>query len=392
MVADDQKARQDVIGAFVLIAATIAALIFANSGLAGTYKGLLNAEIGAELGGVDLSDTVKNWVKNLLMAVFFLSIGLEIKAEFAEGALSDRKRAILPFAGALGGMAVPAGIYLWLAGADAALARGWAIPSATDIAFAVGVLALLGSRIPPALKAFILAVAVIDDLGAILVIAVFYTAKIDVGVLGYAAGVIGAMLVMNVIGVSRIWPYMLAGVVLWLCILKSGVNPTLAGVITALFVPMRNRDGTLHPLHDLVGRLRFSVVFVIMPVFAFANAGVPLGGVGLADVAHPVTAGIVLGLLVGKPVGITLAVFLAVQSGLARLPDGSGWLQVLGVAFVAGIGFTMSLFIGALAFGDGDLMDKVRLGVLLGSLLAAAVGTLIVILSAHRVASGGGGG
>lgn len=386
MTTDNETARQDVIGACVLIAATIAALIFANSGLAPFYKTLLNAPISVEIGGYGLADTAKNWVKNLLMAVFFLFVGLEIKAEFAEGALSDRKRAILPFAGALGGMAVPAGIYLWLAGGDAAFTNGWAIPSATDIAFAIGVLALLGRRVPPALRAFILAVAVIDDLGAILVIAVFYTAQIDMTALGLAAVVMAGMAMLNLAGVVRIWPYVLAGMVLWLCILQSGVNPTLAGVITAMFVPLRNTAGTVHPLHALTGALRGSVVFVIMPIFAFANAGVPLGGLGLADVAHPVTAGIALGLLLGKPLGITLAVYVTVRSGLARLPDGADWVQVAGVGFVAGIGFTMSLFIGALAFGEGDLMNMVRLGVLLGSLLAATTGVVILLLAARRVA------
>jgi Na+:H+ antiporter, NhaA family len=386
LTTEHKTAGQDVIGAFVLIAATIAALIFANTGLAPLYKTLLNAPISVEIGGYGLADTAKSWVKNLLMAVFFLFVGLEIKAEFAEGALSDRKRAILPFAGALGGMVVPAGIYLWFAGQDATFANGWAIPSATDIAFAIGVLALLGPRIPPALRAFILAVAVIDDLGAILVIAVFYTAQIDTQALMLAAIVVGGMLALNLAGVVRLWPYLLAGVALWLCILQSGVNPTLAGVITAMFVPMRNTAGSVHPLHALTDNLRFSVAFIIMPLFAFANAGVPLGGLGLADVAHPVTAGITLGLLVGKPLGITLAVFMTVRAGLARLPQGADWLQMAGVGFVAGIGFTMSLFIGALAFGEGDLMNMVRLGVLLGSLLAATTGVVILMLAARRVA------
>jgi Na+:H+ antiporter, NhaA family len=386
LTTEHKTAGQDVIGAFVLIAATIAALIFANTGLAPLYKTLLNAPISVEIGGYGLADTAKSWVKNLLMAVFFLFVGLEIKAEFAEGALSDRKRAILPFAGALGGMVAPAGIYLWFAGQDATFANGWAIPSATDIAFAIGVLALLGPRIPPALRAFILAVAVIDDLGAILVIAVFYTAQIDTQALMLAAIAVGGMLALNLAGVVRLWPYLLAGVALWLCILQSGVNPTLAGVITAMFVPMRNTAGSVHPLHALTDNLRFSVAFIIIPLFAFANAGVPLGGLGLADVAHPVTAGITLGLLVGKPLGITLAVFMTVRAGLARLPQGADWLQMAGVGFVAGIGFTMSLFIGALAFGEGDLMNMVRLGVLLGSLLAATTGVVILMLAARRVA------
>ena len=374
----------EVVGAFVLMAATVAALMFANTGLAGVYKALLNTPISLDVGSFQLADSLKNWVKNLLMAIFFLFVGLEIKAEFAEGALSDRKRAILPFAGAIGGMAAPAAIFLVLAGSNPAYVNGWAIPSATDIAFAVGVVALLGSRVPPALKAFLLAVAVIDDLGAILIIAVFYTAEISMGALGLAALAIAVLGLLNLRGVTRILPYMLVGVALWLFVLKSGVNPTLAGVITALFVPMRNADNSVHPLHDLVGKLKFSVVFLIMPIFAFANAGVPLTGLGLGDMLHPVTSGIALGLLIGKPIGITLLVYFAVRSGLARLPDKSSWLQVVGVAFIAGIGFTMSLFIGVLAFGDGDLMNKVRLGVLLGSTLAALGGVAVLVAAARK--------
>jgi NhaA family Na+:H+ antiporter len=274
-------------------------------------------------------------------------------------------------------------VFLLMAGSNPAYVNGWAIPSATDIAFAVGVVALLGSRVPPALKAFLLAVAVIDDLGAIMIIAVFYTAEINFGALGLAALAMGALLILNLRGVVRLLPYMLAGVALWLFILKSGVNPTLAGVITALFVPMRNGADTVHPLHDLVAKLKFSVAFLIMPIFAFANAGVPLTGLGLNDITHPVTSGIALGLAVGKPVGITLLVYLAVRSGLASLPLQSTWTQILGVACVAGIGFTMSLFIGVLAFGDGDLMNQVRLGVLLGSTVAALCGIALLSMAAR---------
>jgi NhaA family Na+:H+ antiporter len=384
VAASPQQSNQEVIGSFVLLAATIAALIFANTGLAGAYKAMLATPISLNVGDFALADSLKNWVKNLLMAVFFLFVGLEIKAEFAEGALSDRRRALLPFAGALGGMLAPAAIFLAIAGGTPAYVNGWAIPSATDIAFAVGVVALLGSRVPTALKAFLLAVAVIDDLGAIVIIAVFYTAEISFGPLVLAGLAILALAALNLMHVGRLMPYMLLGVALWLFILQSGVNPTLAGVITALFVPMRSADGAREVLHDLVHALKFSVVFAIMPIFAFANAGVPLTGLGLGDLAHPVTSGIALGLVLGKPIGITLFVFIAVRSGLARLPEGASWLQVVGVALIAGIGFTMSLFIGVLAFGDGELMNKVRLGVLLGSTAAAIAGAAVLILAARR--------
>jgi NhaA family Na+:H+ antiporter len=384
VAASKPAANQEVIASFVLLAATIAALVFANTGLAGIYKAMLETPISLNVGAFELADSAKNWVKNLLMAIFFLFVGLEIKAEFAEGALSDRKRALLPFAGAVGGMLFPALIFLGIAGSNPAYVDGWAIPSATDIAFAVGVVALLGSRVSPALKAFLLAVAVIDDLGAIIIIAIFYTAEISMGALGLSALAIAALLALNLMGVMRILPYMLVGVALWLFVLKSGVNPTLAGVITALFVPMRSLDDTVHPLHDLVGKLKFGVIFLIMPVFAFANAGVPLGGLGLDAFLHPVTAGIALGLLIGKPIGITLFVVLAVKSGLARLPDGANSTQVVGVGFIAGIGFTMSLFIGALAYGDGALMNNVRLGVLTGSLFAALCGVAVLIAAHSR--------
>ena len=384
MAEPASKANTDVIASFVLLAATVAALIFANTGLADFYKAMLNTPISLNVGDFVLADSAKNWVKNLLMAIFFLLVGLEIKAEFTEGALSDRQRAILPFAGAVGGMAAPAAIFLLLAGSNPAYVNGWAIPSATDIAFAIGVVALLGPRVPLALKAFLLAVAVIDDLGAILIIAVFYTASLNLAALAFAGLATAALFALNRAGVVRIAPYMLVGVALWLFIQQSGVNPTLAGVITALFVPMRNAADTVHPLHDLADKLKPGVVFLIMPIFAFANAGVPLSGLGLQNLAHPVTAGIALGLILGKPIGITALVWAAVRSGAARLPEGASWLQIVGVSCIAGIGFTMSLFIGALAYGDGPLMDQVRLGVLAGSTAAALMGVALLVLAAGK--------
>lgn len=379
--------NQDIIASLVLVAATIAALIVANSAMADAYKSVLAMEVGTNIGPFDLSDSVKNWIKTLLMAVFFLFVGLEIKAEFMEGALSDRRRAMLPFLAAAGGMAVPAIIFLLVVAGTDGLARGWAIPSATDIAFAVGVIGLLGSRVPPALKAFLLAVAVIDDLGAILIIAFFYTDTLHLWAVGLAALSIAAMAVLNWRGYDRFGAYLVLGALLWLFILQSGVNATLAGVITALFIPLKNEAGAKSPLHGLFGILKTPVLFLIMPVFAFANAGVSLKGLGLEDLALPLTAGIALGLAVGKPIGITLFVWVAVKVGLAQLPAGSSWLQVVGVGFIAGIGFTMSLFIGALAFGDGALMDQVRLGVLSGSLVATILGAAILVVAARETAA-----
>ncbi len=359
-----------------LLAATILALIVANSPLAGIYKGALAASVGFDLGPFDLSNSVKDWIKNALMAVFFVFVGLEIKAEFMEGALADRRRAILPFAGAIGGMAAPAAIYLLITAGSPGLDRGWAIPSATDIAFAVGVVGLLGKAVSAPLRAFLLAVAVIDDLGAILVIALFYTGALQGwALLGMALSVL-LLGLLNRKGEARLAPYLIIGAVLWLFTLQSGINATLSGVITAFFIPLKAGGGS--PLHKLAHALQTPVNFAIMPIFAFANAGVPLMGLGLADLTEPLTLGIAAGLVIGKPVGITLAVLLVVLPGIAKLPQGAHYGQILGIAFLAGIGFTMSLFIGALAFADEALMNQVRLGVLAGSFVATLLGVAIL--------------
>lgn len=377
----------DIAASAALFLAAVAALVVANSGLAGLYSSTLKTPIEIGIGAFALEHTVKDWIKNALMAVFFLLVGLEIKAEFKEGALADRQRAILPFAGAAGGMALPAAIYVVVAADDPAALRGWAIPCATDIAFALGVVGLLGRRVPAALKAFLLAVAVIDDLGAILIIAFFYTADIDWIALALAAAAVGVLVAMNLRGVTRIAPHLAVGAVLWIVVERSGVNPTLAGVIVALAVPMSGPGGRGGPLHALAHAITWPVTFAIMPLFAFANAGVPLFGLSLADLAAPATAGIAAGLIVGKPVGIALAVLLAVRLGIARLPEGATWTQIVGVGCIAGIGFTMSLFIGALAFDGDDAMDAVRLGVLSGSLVSALLGAALLLGAGRRAAA-----
>jgi NhaA family Na+:H+ antiporter len=388
MAADAHGKSTEIAASFALLGATVLALVLANSGLAGAYKAVLATEIRFGIGGWELADQVKGWIKNALMAVFFLFVGLEIKYEFRDGALSDPRRAALPFAAAAGGMAMPAAVYLLMVGGDPALAGGWAIPSATDIAFAVGVVGLLGARVPTTLKAFLLAVAVIDDIGAILIIALFYTAEVHPWALIGAGGTAAVLLGMNLGGVRRLWPYMLAGLVLWVFFMESGVSATLAGVLLAFFIPLRaapGAEGPAHsPLHLLIAKLKPGVLFLIMPVFALANAGVPLGGLGLEALAHPVTAGIALGLFIGKPVGILACVLLATRSGLAQLPAGATWLGLLGVGWLAGIGFTMSLFIGVLAFESEALMDQVRLGVLAGSTLAALAGVAVIMAAARR--------
>ncbi|MBM3486256.1 MAG: Na+/H+ antiporter NhaA [Alphaproteobacteria bacterium] len=374
----------EIAASLILLAAALAALIVANSALADLYATAKAAPVTIGIGDIAITDSIKSWIKNALMAVFFLFVGLEIKYEFKEGTLASRERAIVPFAGALGGMALPAAIYLVVVAGDPVAARGWAIPCATDIAFAVGIVGLLGTRVAPALKAFLLAVAVIDDLGAILIIALFYTDRLDWLALALALVVTGLLAVANHRGVMRLGPYLGLGLVLWVALHQSGVNPTLAGVITALFVPLRDARTGRMPLYSLAHALRLPVIFAIMPVFAFANAGVPLLGLGLADIGEPVTLGIALGLLIGKPIGISAVVYLVVRSGMARLPAAVRWIEVIGVGFIAGIGFTMSLFIGALAFEDETLMDRARLGVLSGSTLAALAGVAVIVASARR--------
>lgn len=364
---------------FVLLGATALALILANSPLYGTYSDVLATKVAITANGAGVEDSLKNWIKNALMAVFFLYVGLEIKAEFTEGALSTRRKAALPFLAAAGGMAGPAIIFLMIVGFDPVLSRGWAIPSATDIAFAVGVVGLLGARVAPSLKAFLLAVAVIDDLGAILIIALFYTAELLTAPLLHAAICLAILLALNLRSVASVAPYLFVGAVLWYFVLQSGINPTLAGVATALFIPVR--AGSSHVLHELVMALRGTVLFVIMPVFALANAGVPFAGITPADLAQPVTSGIAVGLVIGKPVGIMLMVWLATIMGIAERPHGASWMQILGIACLAGIGFTMSLFIGALAFPGEDQMNAVRLGVLSGSLVSALLGMAVLMIA-----------
>jgi Na+:H+ antiporter, NhaA family len=375
----EQEQSNDILASIVLLCATMFALIIANSGFNDLYHAILDARIGINIGpSFQLMDSTKGWIKNALMAIFFLYVGLEIKAEFTQGALSDRKRATLPFVAAASGMLVPAIIFLICVKFDTKLSAGWAVPSATDIAFAVGVVGLLGRRVPTGLKAFLLAVAVIDDLGAILIIALFYTSELFYAPLAFAGLCLAVLLGLNIIGVAAKWPYLLVGLFLWFFVLRSGINPTLAGVATALFVPLSGK-GT-YPLHELADWLKEPVIFVIMPIFALANAGVALGGMGLEKLFEPLTLGTSLGLLIGKPIGISLAVWLAVATGLASLPLRATWPQVIGIGFLAGIGFTMSLFIGALAFpGEPLLMDEVRLGVLAGSLSATLIGVAILV-------------
>jgi NhaA family Na+:H+ antiporter len=368
-------------GGVVLLAAAILALILANSPLASLYGALLDTHLSVRIGEWGLDKNLLHWINDGLMAVFFFHVGLEIKRELVEGELSTMKQAALPVIGALGGMIVPALIYIAINRADAHALHGWAIPTATDIAFAVGVLALVGSRVPASLKIFLLALAIIDDLGAIIIIAVFYTSKLSLWALALAAVGIAGLAILNARGVTRTAAYVLVGAFVWLCVLQSGVHATLAGVITALAVPLTpfQSDGRTE---SLAARLQESlhpwVNFGVLPAFAFANAGVSLRGITLETLASPIPLGIALGLLIGKPVGIYAFSRAAIALGAGARPEGASWIQLFGVAVVAGIGFTMSLFIGMLAFPEPAHAADIRLGVLSGSVCSAILGYLIL--------------
>jgi NhaA family Na+:H+ antiporter len=370
-------------GGMVLLAAAIAALLVANTPLAWLYDQFLDTPVAVRVGPLALDKPLLLWINDGLMAVFFFLIGLEIKRELLRGELSTIGQAMLPAIAAAGGMAVPAAIYASLNAGDAVALRGWAIPSATDIAFAVGVLALLGDRVPASLKIFLLALAILDDLGAILIIAAFYTSDLYWLALVLAVAGAAVLWLLNARGVTRLAPYLLTGIFIWLCVLKSGVHATLAGVIVGLAIPLTN-DTPDRPslLEQLEESLHPWVAFGVVPLFAFANAGVSLQGLSLARVLDAVPLGIALGLFIGKPVGIFCATWAAVRAGLAPQPQGARWVQVLGVGMLGGIGFTMSLFIGMLAFSDSTHATQLRLGVLFGSLLSAMAGYAVLRLSA----------
>ena len=366
-------------GGVLLIGATLAALVFSNTALNGLYRALLDTRISVTVSEFGIEKPLLLWINDGLMAVFFLLVGLELKREVLEGELSDPQRATLPLVAALGGIAIPALIYAGLNYEDPAALQGWAIPAATDIAFALGILALLGSRVPVALKVFLLAVAIIDDLAAIVIIAVFYTADLSAVSLAISALGIVALVALNRGGVLRLAPYILVGAFVWVFLLKSGVHATLAGVVTALFVPHARPSGSRETvLLAAEHGLKPWVMLGIMPLFAFANAGVNLVSLAPSTLFGPVSLGIALGLFVGKQVGILGFVWIAVRSGLANLPRGVTWQQMHGAALLAGIGFTMSLFIGTLAFADPEYAAAVRVGVLSGSILSGLAGYYIL--------------
>jgi NhaA family Na+:H+ antiporter len=377
-------------GGILLMAAAALALIAANSPLAEAYQHLLHLETGPLLSPRLGPMTVHLWINDGLMAVFFLLVGLEIKREFVDGRLSTWDRRRLPVIAAAVGMAVPALAYLALTAATDGLGRGWAIPAATDIAFAIGVLALLGSRAPTSLKLFLTTVAIADDLGAVAIIALAYTDSLDRVALAAAAAILFVLYAMGRTGVRRLWPYLVGAGLLWFAVLLSGVHATVAGVLAAAAIPIVATPGTPDsadsPLHRLEHGLSPWVAFLIVPLFGFANAGVSLAGVGPERLLAPLPLGIAAGLFVGKQLGIFAAVWLTVRLGLASRLRGATWVQVWGVAMLCGIGFTMSLFIGALAFpGDPARVEEAKLGILAGSILSALGGYLVLRLApGHR--------
>lgn len=362
-------------GGLVLVAASVAAILIANSPLSGFYGWFLDVPGAVRIGDFEIAKPLLLWVNDGLMAIFFFLVGLEIKRELAEGELSSPSKVLLPAIAAAAGMAVPAAVFLFINRADAAHLSGWAIPSATDIAFALAVLSMV--RVPTSLKLLLTAIAILDDLGSIVIIAAFYTDQIATGSLGLAIlGLVG-LGVLNRLRVTALAPYILVGLFLWACVLKSGVHATLAGVLVAAAIPLRDGEGG-SPLRRAEHGLHPWVAFLVLPLFGFANAGVPLSGLSLDSFLEPVTLGVALGLFLGKQVGIFGSIWLAVKLRIAAMPQGASWRHIWGVAALCGIGFTMSLFIGSLAFEHAHFAAPVRLGVLAGSIASAALGIMIL--------------
>lgn len=372
--------RQETAGGVMLMGAAVFAIILANSPLDVYYDLLVDTPVVVAVGTFEIAKPLLLWVNDGLMATFFLLVGLELKRELIQGELSTPKDVVLPAMGALGGMVVPAAIYVMLNYDDPVAVNGWAIPAATDIAFALGILTLLGSRVPSSLKIFLTSLAIFDDIGAIVIIALFYTANISVTALFVASICIGILFYLNRRGVDETSPYLVVGAVMWVALLKSGVHATLAGVIIALFIPLKSKhQPDFSPLKSLEHDLHAIVAFVILPVFAFCNAGVSFLGLGMAQLLHPVSLGIGLGLFVGKQIGVFGMCWLAIKLGLTSLPDRVSWLSLYGVSALCGVGFTMSLFIGGLAFEESGIntFDE-RLGILIGSVISAALGYLVL--------------
>lgn len=368
----------------ILILAAVLALIFANSPLHVYYTLLLDTPVEIRIGAFEIAKPLLLWINDGLMAVFFFLVGLELKRELIQGELSDKKNIILPGVGAIGGMAIPALIYLWFNYDNPSASQGWAIPAATDIAFALGILSLLGSRVPVSIKIFLTSLAIFDDIGAIIIIAIFYTAKISFISLIVAAVCIAILTWLNKRNPESTSIFIIVGLIMWTALLKSGVHATLAGVVLAMFIPMKSKNNPHYsPLKSMEHDLHSVVAFFVLPVFAFANAGISFSGIGYQQIMHPVPLGIALGLFLGKQVGVFGFCWLAIKLKLTQLPGGISWLSLYGAAILCGVGFTMSLFIGSLAFEETEINNVFddRLGIILGSLISGIIGYFVLRIS-----------
>ena len=369
----------------VLLIAAIIALVISNSIFSELYFSTLEQYLFIGINDFGLKLSVHHWINDLLMAVFFFFVTLEIKREFIQGELSNLKKALLPIIGAVGGMVVPALVYVSINFGNTETLNGWAIPSATDIAFSLGILSLLGSRVPISLKIFLTALAIIDDLGAILIIAFFYSGNLSITYLSLILISYILLLVLNKLGVKKFIPYLIIGALMWFFTYKSGIHATIAGVLLASTIPHRIKDKDFSLLIKLEHAISPYVAFLIMPIFAFANAGVSLMGLSLSSLLEPVPLGILLGLFIGKQVGVMVSSYLAVKLGAAQMPDNSSWLSLYGVSILTGVGFTMSLFVGNLAFaGSINYMDGVKIGVLSGSLLSTIFGYFLLLYASKK--------
>ncbi|WP_206484503.1 Na+/H+ antiporter NhaA [Thalassotalea sp. G2M2-11] len=364
----------------ILMLAAIVALIVANSPLSPYYDLLLNVPVMVAIGSFEIAKPLLLWINDGLMALFFFLVGLELKREFLEGDLSKPGQITLPAIGAVGGMLVPALCFVAFNYQDPEALNGWAIPTATDIAFALGILALLGSKVPLQLKVFLTSLAIFDDLGAIIVIAMFYTDQLSMVSLLFSLVMISLLFILNRRGVVDTAPYIFIGIALWVAVLKSGVHATLAGVVLALFIPMKGKAGEPSPLKSLEHNLHSLVAFIILPIFAFANAGISFSGIGMEQVLSPVPFGIIVGLVIGKQLGVFGFCFIAIKLGFAKLPEQVNWSLLYGVAALCGVGFTMSLFIGTLAFEQSSAspLFQDRLGIVIGSLISGILGYLFI--------------
>lgn len=366
-------------GGIVLALAAIAAMIIANTPLNTWYESFIHAPVVIQIGSFAIAKDAHHWINDGLMAVFFFLVGLELKREVLIGELSNVKQIILPAGAALGGMIMPAIVYLIFNYNEPEFWKGWAIPAATDIAFALGILSLLGNRVPNSLKVFLVSIAIFDDIGAILIIALFYTSDLSLGALAVAALCLPFLYLLNRRNVTSITPYILIGVIMWIAVLKSGVHATLAGVVLALFIPLFDRTDPEHsPLEELEHDLQNTVSYGILPLFAFANSGISLKGAGFAELFHSVPLGIAAGLFIGKQVGVMLMCWLIFKLGISTMPKGMNFKQIYGAALLCGVGFTMSLFIGGLAFGGATPLFDERLGIIMGSIVSGIAGYLML--------------